>query len=187
MSDEGQDLEEHLVQKYGPSAAKSVHDPDSSLKRMGRSMGIEFNMSRKMVNTKRAHALMEYIKTTTNGNDVANMFMEDMYRAYFEDARDINDPTVLLDILSSGGDRYSMLDVDDIKTFLNDGNDAKLDDIARIDRHNKSTYGVSGVPFFMVHPSTDEDNVDSRPVAFSGAYPIDVIAEQLQIAAGKDN
>mmetsp|Transcript_48496 Transcript_48496/g.117315 ORF Transcript_48496/g.117315 Transcript_48496/m.117315 type:complete len:221 (-) Transcript_48496:492-1154(-) len=194
---EGQDLEEHLVGKYGPSAAQSIHDPNSSVKRMGREMGFEFNMDRRMVNTKRAHAVMEYLKESTNGNGVANLFMEDLYKSYFEDARNINDPTVLLDILLKSKKKYGGVNVEEIKKFLledDDDDSGKIEyEITNLDREIKTKYGVRGVPFFMIHPSKSSksstesaggtDKEDDRPVAFSGAYPVEVIAEQLEIAA----
>ena len=40
--------------------------------------------------------------------------------------------------------------------------------------------GVSGVPFFVI---TNPNDPCSRPVAFSGAQPPEVIAEVLQEAA----
>ena len=209
MNGDGQDLEEHLVQKYGPSAAKSIHDPNSSLKQMGRAMGFEFNMDRRMVNTKRAHYVMEYLKKNNNNdenggknNEIANLFMEDLYKAYFEHAKNINDPAVLLDILNkNNNNKYKDVNVDKIKTILlSDDNDDKIDyEITTLDREIKTKYGVRGVPFFIIHPnnnnnddddnnrsgssSTTTDNNDNRPVAFSGAYPVEVIAEQLEIAA----
>eukprot|EP00529_Nitzschia_sp_RCC80_P032286 CAMPEP_0113472206 /NCGR_PEP_ID=MMETSP0014_2-20120614/17391_1 /TAXON_ID=2857 /ORGANISM="Nitzschia sp." /LENGTH=223 /DNA_ID=CAMNT_0000364899 /DNA_START=417 /DNA_END=1088 /DNA_ORIENTATION=+ /assembly_acc=CAM_ASM_000159 len=202
---EGQDLEEHLVGKYGPSAAQSIHDPNSSVKKMGREMGFEFNMDRRMVNTKRAHAVMEYLKedktnNSNNGDNVANLFMEDLYKSYFEDAKNINDPAVLLDILvKSKEKKYSGVNTEEIKTLLEDDSDKIEYEITNLDREIKTKYGVRGVPFFMIHPNTnksksssddgsDNDNnggkdKDNRPVAFSGAYPVEVIAEQLEIAA----
>ena len=44
---------------------------------------------------------------------------------------------------------------------------------------NKSQ-GISGVPFFII-----EQNNGGKPLAFSGAQPIDVIAECLEEASEK--
>ena len=170
MPEEGEPIIEHLSKKYGPSAAQRFHDPNSSLRVMGRKVGIEFNNDRKAVNTKRAHSLVEYLKQE-KGNDVANQFMEDLYKIYFEDGQDINDETVLVQAVSKYG-----LDGEQARRVMAPD---YLKEIAEKDQHNKYKYGVSGVPFFMIHPNDGR----SRPVAFSGAYPVEVIAEQLEEAA----
>ncbi|KAG7345991.1 dsba oxidoreductase [Nitzschia inconspicua] len=170
MSEEGEPIIEHLSKKYGPSAAQGFNDPNSSLRVMGRKVGIEFNNDRKIVNTKRAHALVEYLKQE-QGNDVANQFMEDLYKLYFEDAKDINDESVLVEAVGKygveSGQAHRVMAPDYLK------------EISEKDRQNKLKYGVSGVPFFMIYPNDGK----SRPVAFSGAYPVEVIAEQLEEAA----
>jgi predicted DsbA family dithiol-disulfide isomerase len=84
MVDEGQNLMDHLVQKYGPAAVANFNDPQSShLHQMGRAVSIQFNNDRKMVNTLQAHALVEAVKES-QGNDVANRLMEHLYQLYFE-------------------------------------------------------------------------------------------------------
>lgn len=169
MSDEGENIVDHLTKKYGPSATASFSDPNSRLKVMGRNVGIEFNNNRLMVNTKRAHALVEHLKTK-EGNDSANSLMVDLYKAYFEEAKDINNESILLEFAK----KYE-IDETEAKFAMGDHN---LVTIAKLDRETKAKYGVSGVPFFMVQP-----NKGGRPVAFSGAYPPEVIAEQLEEAA----
>lgn len=171
MPEDGEPIIEHLSKKYGPAAAQRFNDPNSSLRVMGRKVGIEFNYDRKAVNTKRAHALVEYLKNE-KGNDVANTFMEDLYKIYFEDGQDINDETVLVTAVSSHG-----VDAEQARRVMAPDH---LQEIEEKDRHSKHKYGVTGVPFFMVYPNDGQ----SRPVAFSGAYPVEVIAEQLEEAAG---
>lgn len=166
MPEEGEPIIEHLSKKYGPSAAQRFNDPNSSLRVMGRNVGIEFNNDRKAVNTKRAHALMEYLKSTS-GNDVANNFMEDLYKLYFEEGQDINDETILVTAVGKHG-----IDSEQARRVMAPD---FLKDIDHKDKHNKFKYGVSGVPFFMIHPNDGK----SRPITFSGAYPVEVIAEQL--------
>ena len=111
-----------------------------------------------------------------------------------------------LDILQSNNDndnndnKYRDVNVDEIKAFLleddDDNNVDKIEyEITALDREIKTRYGVRGVPFFIIHPNNNnsnnsnnkknenDDHNDHRPVAFSGAYPVEVIAEQLEIAA----
>lgn len=169
MSEEGEGIKEHIAKKYGPSAATSVGDPNSRLKVMGRNVGIHFNDNRRMVNTRRAHALVELLKNKGE-MEKANEFMVELYKSYFEGAENINDETVLLEKVKKYG-----VDETEAQFALGEHN---LVEISKQDRKIKSMYGVSGVPFFMIHP-----NDGGRPVAFSGAYPPEIIAEQLEEAA----
>lgn len=170
MPEEGEDMKEYLTNKYGASAAASFTDPNNRLMTMGRKVGIQFSNERRIVNTKRAHALMELLKAKGE-NDQANAFMVDLYKSYFEQAEDINDEALLKEKVA----KYDA-DETEVSFALNEHN---LIDIANKDREIKRKYGVSGVPFFIIEP-----NDGSRPVAFSGAYPPEIIAEQLEEAAG---
>ena len=172
MPEQGEGIKEHLIKKYGPSAATSFNDPNSRLKVMGRKVGIEFNNDRLALNTKRGHALVELLKNKGE-NDKANAFMEEMFERYFVKAENINDEAVLKKMIQ----KYDV-DEQEVAFALSEQN---LAAIAKMDRDIKRMYGVSGVPFFMIHPN---NSGDGRPVAFSGAYPPEVIAEQLQEAAG---
>lgn len=169
MSEEGEDLRHHLTKKYGASAAASFNDPNSRLREMGRKVGIEFNNERRMVNTKRAHALVEQLKNRGE-NDSANQFMVDLYKSYFEDGQDINNEKWLIEKVKPYG-----IDESECQFALGEHN---LVAIAKQDRDIKSKYAVSGVPFYMIHPIGE-----GKPVAFSGAYPPEIIAEQLKKAA----
>jgi predicted DsbA family dithiol-disulfide isomerase len=169
MSEEGEPIREHLSKKYGPSAAQQFNDPDSSLCVMGRKVEIEFNNNRKVVNSKRAHALVEHLKHEKS-NEIANQFMEDLYKMYFEDGDDINDETVLVAAVNKYG-----LNEDQARRVMAPD---YLKEIVEKDRYNKYKYGVSGVPYFIIYPNDG----NSRPVTFSGAMPVEVIADQLEEA-----
>jgi predicted DsbA family dithiol-disulfide isomerase len=168
--DEGEDIQTHLIKKYGPSAADGFNDPNNRLRVMGRKVGIEFNNDRKIVNTKRAHALVELLKAKGE-HDSANKLMVDLYQSYFERGENINDEILLTEkVVQSYGvtETEAQLAMDE----------PTLVDIAKQDRKVKSTYGVSEVPFYMIHP-----NNGGMPVTLSGAYPPEIIAEQLEEAA----
>jgi predicted DsbA family dithiol-disulfide isomerase len=172
MVDEGQNLMEHLVQKYGPAAIANFNDPQTSrLHQMGQAVAIRFNNDRKMVNTLQAHALVEGVKDS-QGNDVANRLMEHLYQLYFEQAADINDRTVLL---AAAAHAAPQMDPVDAARAMETGRDR----IRTLDRQVKSQWGVSGVPFYVIEPNNGSDD----SVSFSGAYPIDAIAEYLLKAA----
>jgi predicted DsbA family dithiol-disulfide isomerase len=173
MVDEGQNLMDHLVQKYGPSAVANFNDPQSShLHQMGRAVSIQFNNDRKMVNTLQAHALVEAVKES-QGNDVANRLMEHLYQLYFEQAADINDRNVLLAAAAHVAPQMDPLEA--TRAMEETGRDR----ILTLDRQVKREWGVSGVTFYVIESHNGSDD----PVSFSGAYPIDAIAEYLVKAA----
>lgn len=165
---QSQDLKEHLAQKYGAAATANFGDPNGRLMQMGRAVDIHFNTERRMVNTIAAHALVEAVKAE-KGNDVANQLMERLYKDYFEGAKDISDTSVLLEAAASFGmeDRDAVMALETGKA-----------DIRRMDQEVKNSLGVTGVPFYIIEPNNGD-----RPVSFSGAYPVDIIAEQLEKAA----
>lgn len=146
-----------------------AQDPNNHLYVSGRKVGIEFAMKRNIYPTQKAHALIEYLKDT-KGNDAANQMMEEMFQRYFEKSENINDDVVLAEIATKFG-------VDNARSVIDD--DSRLMAVNEKDFVHKRKMGVSGVPFFII------ENNGGRRVAFSGAQPIDLIAEQLKEAVGE--
>lgn len=168
MDDNGEDLKEHLVNKYGPGITRNIGDPNSALSRMGRQVGISFQDDRRIYPTIMAHALIEEVKATDN--DKANLLMEEMYKEYFEKAANINDIDKLIEVASKFA-----IPADTVRQICTD--QAKRKEILLADTKAKQG-GVHGVPFFKIYPKDG-----SPPTCFSGAQPVDIIAEQLQLAA----
>jgi predicted DsbA family dithiol-disulfide isomerase len=167
--EEGEDLEEYLSRKYGASAVQRLHDPNSYMRTAGRKVGIEFNSKRRVLPTGKAHALMEYAKER-QGNDTANKIMEDLFHRYFEKAENISDVNLLVDIASKHG-----IDKESAKNAIQD--DKFIYAVNEKDQLHKQQMRISGVPFFVIQRKDGK-----RPVGFSGAQPVDVIAEQLEDA-----
>jgi predicted DsbA family dithiol-disulfide isomerase len=162
-----------LRRKYGPRGEAMLDDPNSHLMQAGRAVGIRFVTERNVYPTVRAHALMESLKDSAQ-NDKANRLMEELYKAYFERAENINDVDKVAEIAASLG-----IDKDTAKAAMLD---AKLQaDVKEKDSYYKNVWGVSGVPYFLI-----ERNDGKPEIRFSGAQPIDIIAEQLEEAAGSD-
>lgn len=220
MEDEGEDLKEHLINKYGPSAGKMFENPEKShLHQAGKRVGINFTNDRYIYPTIKAHVLMEYFKkkqqeeeekgeVLINSDDIndtpPNRLMEEMYKAYFERGENINSIDVLSRLVV---DELGLLSSQEqVEEIIEDGR-AQYD-IVQIDNYNKRQMRISGVPFFIIQPmeqviatisSNDNDDDDKekttttqqrlpklkkrgRPVAFSGAQPPEIIAEQLELA-----
>ena len=156
---EGEDMMEHLTKKYGPAAVARFSTPGNPLDTAGAMVGITFNKSRRIIKTTAAHRLMEWAKTTSSAE--ANVFMENMFKAYFEDAKDLSKHDELLKIAEESGlSRESANDVLTTEKFA--------DVVQRKDDENK-TMGISGVPFFII-----------GPYKFSGAQPPEVMAEVIE-------
>jgi predicted DsbA family dithiol-disulfide isomerase len=79
--------------------------------------------------------------------------VEALFRAYFEEGRDVGDPEVLTDLARSAG-----LDPDEARTVLQD---PALEAEVVATEAQAAGIGVSGVPFFIV----------DRAWAMSGAQP----------------
>lgn len=169
MSDEGEEFAKYYLGKYGPGAQATFLDPNSRLKVMGRQAGIEFTNNRRILNSRRAHALVELIKNK-HGVEKANELMVDFYKSYFENGENINDKALLWEKVKDYG-----VGKDEADVAMAEPN---LIGIMKQDESNKRMYGVSGVPYFMIHP-----NDGGEPVTFSGAYPPEMIAEHLIQAA----
>jgi predicted DsbA family dithiol-disulfide isomerase len=191
MADEGEDIMEHLTKKYGPSAAQRFASPDSPLMTMGRAVGIQFTTKRNAYPTLKAHALMEHIKqqqeqeqqqqqqTSTSGgdNNKANIFMEEMYKSYFERGENINNVETLAEIAAKtiGMDKEQVYEACSNHDLLRQVRQKDLDYKTR----RGGGGGISGVPFFFIH----SNNGNKPDVGLSGAQPPEVLAHQIQKAA----
>lgn len=170
--EEGEDLKEHIIKKYGPEAAAGFGAPDSHLNQAGRKVGINFDSSRKVIPTLRCHSLMEYTKEKF-GNDKGNLLMDAMFVRYFERAEMVHKVTTLKEIYTEIGLTWS----DEIDAALEKDSDYSKRVVAG-DKMAKSQLRVSGVPFFII-----ERNDGSKPIAFSGAQPAEVIGDALEEAS----
>ena len=116
MAPEGQDITEHLVQKYGITAEQADSNRDA-IRQRGRQVGFDFNMERRgrIYNTFDAHRLLHWAEGQGRQRDLKRA----LFSAYFTEGQDPSDHAVLLklavqvgldesaarDVLSS--DRYA--------------------------------------------------------------------------------
>lgn len=166
---EGEDLREYLAAKYGSHVAQQIGDPGNPLQVAGRKLGITFDTSRRFINTISAHCVVEHVRSIDSVK--ADALMEAMFHAYFEKAKDLSKEKELQEVVNDIG--MSSIVVKDII-----GSQINRDAILTSDQEVKSKLRVSGVPFFMIEPLSG-----GRPIAFSGAQPSEIIAEQLLEAA----
>jgi predicted DsbA family dithiol-disulfide isomerase len=166
---EGEDIKVHIGKKYGPGMAAQMDNPDNSIAKAGRAVGINFTNKRNMYPTVQAHALMEHVKKS----DIlkANQLMEIMYSEYFEKGVNINN----VDVLTALAERVGL---DKVEARLAIENQDLQAVVRQKDQTYKTRMNVSGVPFFIIEPNNGD-----RAIAFSGAQPPDIIAEQLESAS----
>ena len=92
MPQEGQDLREHLAQKYGTTAAQS-RAVRSRMSSLGDSLGFTFDYfeGMRMVNTFRAHQLLHWAATQGRQTELKLALFE----SFFSRREDVNDPALL--------------------------------------------------------------------------------------------
>ena len=162
MPPQGMPRAEYRAQKFGPERAAVL---DAQMSAVGAEEGIRFAFDRqaRTPNTRRAHMLIAHATAEGRGPEV----VEALFRAYFEEARDIGEEAVLLDIAAAAG-----LDRDKAAAALAD--DETRASVVAAERR-AGELGISGVPFFIV----------DRAWAVSGAQPASAWVEALRQAAAR--
>ena len=100
MGAEGQDITEHIAQKYGSTPADIARNGEN-LRARGAELGFEFNMQKRgrIYNTFDAHRLLHW--ADTEGKQEA--LKSALFSAYFTEGRNPSDHTVLLDVVKKVG------------------------------------------------------------------------------------
>ncbi len=166
MPAEGVDHKKHLAEKLG--GADAVNRAHDMLTGLGEQDGIDFDFPAVKIspNTLDAHRLLRW--AMIEGQDVQSRVAHALFKAYFEQGRNVGDRAVLLDIAESAGmDRAVVTalfsagaDVDSVKEEIGMARDM----------------GVTGVPCFII------DN----KYAVMGAQSVDVLTNAFrEIAAMK--
>lgn len=110
MSPEGQNLREHIAEKYGSTPAQSQQARDH-LTQLGDGLGFRFNFDddSRIVNTFAAHQLLGWAEAQGRQHPLKLALFE----AYFTNQRDVSKTDVLLDAIQAAG-----LDRDDARAAL---------------------------------------------------------------------
>ncbi len=138
---------------------------DARVAAEGAAEGIAFAFERieRTPNTIASHQLIDLAQQQERGDAL----VEALFRAYFEEARDIGDPAVLLQIAQSCG-----LERRDVEARWADRDDAQR--IAQLEAGLRSL-GISAVPTFVF----------DRRSGISGAHPPESLAEAIREAAAQ--
>ncbi|MDN3647663.1 DsbA family oxidoreductase [Reinekea marina] len=163
MPKEGQDLREHLMEKYGITEAQSDQNRQNIIDR-GKESGFEFNFSEKMrmINSFDCHRLLTWAKRF----DKQTPLKLALFDAHFTTNLDLSDPVQLLTVVESVG-----LDKDAAENVLN--SDEFAQDV-REEQNKMQQLGITSVPTFIVNDK----------YAISGGQPVAAFKQALtQISA----
>lgn len=146
---EGLDRKAYMAKKFpDPSYLRNAHERLHSL---GQAIGLKFDFEAidKSPNTLNAHRLIQWSDTPEQQDKIVTA----LFKAYFEQGRDIGDIDLLADIAAEAG-----LDRNDIAVKLVGNEDI---DAVQAEIEEAQRIGVTGVPFFIFN----------RKLAASGAQP----------------
>lgn len=136
MPPTGAERSEYLTQKFGDSGRlQEVH---RRLVELGREAGVSYRFEAigRVPNTRAAHALIAC------SGERQGAVVDGLFRAYFEEARDVGDVAVLAEIGAAAG-----LDVDELRASLAAG---KGFEAVAAQEREAARLGIGGVPFFVL-------------------------------------
>jgi predicted DsbA family dithiol-disulfide isomerase len=163
MPPEGQDIIEHLAEKYG-SAPEELERNQEHIRTRGAELGFEFNMDRRtrIYNTFDAHRLLHWAEL--EGRQHA--LKQALFTAYFTDGRNPNDRDVLVDVAARAG-----LDASQAREVLESGRYAAE---VREREQRYASLGIRAVPSIIINDR----------YLIQGGQPVQVFEQALrQIAA----
>lgn len=146
MPPEGQDIAEHVAQKYGATADSSAKTR-GHIAALGETLGFTFNNApgKRIYNTFQAHILLHWAlqqSTAPSGEDAQMALKLALFKAYFQDNKDVSQEDVLLEAVAASG-----LDVEGAREALND---PELATKVRAELNTWIERGVSGVPATII-------------------------------------
>ncbi|EED31717.1 dsba oxidoreductase [gamma proteobacterium NOR5-3] len=138
MPPEGQDLREHIAQKYGSSAEQS-QQARARLSSIGDSLGFHFDYfdGMRVVNTFRAHQLIHWADRQGKQTELKLA----LFSAFFSQRQDVSDDAVLLSVVESVG--LSRAEAADVLTTGSLAEDVREDQRWWLDRE------IHAVPAFI--------------------------------------
>ncbi len=165
MVPEGEDIDEHLVKKYGGTPAQ-FESARANIRARGAALGFTFGQRSRIWNTFDAHRLLHWAEVEGSGRQHA--LKRALLEAYHGQGRNPSDPAVLLDVVAAVG-----LDRERAAAILASDEYA---DAVRADEQTWLQAGIHSVPSVVVN----------RQHLIQGGQPPEVFVQALrQIAAGQ--
>ncbi len=169
MPPEGVPMAGFLEARFG--SADGVREAHERLSALGRELGLAYDFAAvgKVPNTRLAHHLL----TTYDGDARQRPAVTALYRAYFEQGRDVTDAAVLVAAVSEATGEPA----DDVRIRLEAPTDV-VDAAFALGRR----LGVTAVPTFVADAGSDVDpevGLSAAAVAVQGAQPAEVLEQVL--------
>jgi predicted DsbA family dithiol-disulfide isomerase len=167
MPPEGQDLMEHVTQKYGSSPEQVMRNREA-IRARGADLGFVFDMDKRgrIYNTFDAHRLLHWAEIEASAKQKA--LKEALFAAYFTEGRNPSDPEVLIELAARVG-----LDPDRARSIL------ASDEYAAEVRAREQLYlrnGIHAVPAVILNDK----------YLIEGGQPVEAFERALaQVVAGK--
>ncbi len=137
MPAEGMGRKEYLEAKFGKERAVSFYGQiEDTAKEAG--LDVRFDKIERTPNTIDAHRVIRWART----EGVQNAVTDAMFKAYFEDGKDISDHAILAEIAGESG-----MDAGMVSRLLE--GDGDVEEVRAEDKQAREM-GVSGVPCFIV-------------------------------------
>lgn len=170
MPREGQELGEHIMEKYGSTAEESKRNRDHIVS-LGANLDFEFNFAegKCIVNTFNAHQLLHWAGETSDKQTELKMAL---LIAYFKEGRDVSDIEVLAEIAVEVGLDDS-LDASFSKQLLQD--QVYAGDVRALQEQWRGM-GISAVPSFII---------DEKYIISGGQSPSAFVQGLRQMIEGK--
>ncbi|GFD67901.1 DsbA family oxidoreductase [Alteromonas sp. KUL106] len=139
MPQEGQNLREHIMEKYGISEQQSAENR-ARLAAVGKEIGFTFNFTddSRMQNTFKAHQLIHFAAE----NGLEEEMKLSLFNAYFTDGKDVNDLDVLIALAGDIG-----LDKAEVEEVIQS---AKYAQAVREEESVWIQRGIQSVPTFVI-------------------------------------
>ena len=140
MPEQGQELAEHMAEKYGSTPEQSQQNRDH-LTQLGAKLGFEFNFTegQRILNTFKAHQLLHW---AGESSELQTELKLALLTAYFTQGRDVHDDEVLIEIVGEVG-----LDTDFARKLLED--QVYAGDVRALQEQWRQL-GVTAVPTFII-------------------------------------
>lgn len=140
MPEQGQNLREHIQQKYGSTPEQS-QAARGRLSALGEELGFEFNYGEntRMVNTFRAHQLLYWAAS----KGLQNELQMALFAAFFTQQQNLNDTETLLQVVAAVG-----LPTGEAAALLAD---ARFASTVRDEERRWLEEGIQAVPCFIIN------------------------------------
>ncbi len=164
MPPEGEDIAEHLAQKYGSTREQLLRNQEN-IRARGAELGFTFDMSRRsrVYNTFDAHRLLHWAALEGRQRELKRA----LFAAYFTEGRNPSDHEVLVDVAARAG-----LDAQRARAILQSGEYA--DEVRERERFYTG-HGIHAVPSVIINDQ----------YLIQGGQPVEVFEQVLRKIASQ--